>query len=168
MPTPSKQNRSPQKGSDVAPSPAEVLTAYLGKSPIVQAVIRDLVNVLQDANLPPEERTWAETALLEALFRHRSAPPGNLGGTGEGKEKRQPSGLRHAHERMETEERAFAVNLARLLQQKQISQAELARRVGVRPSAISMMLARRCRPQRRTVEKIAQALGVKLQELWPG
>jgi hypothetical protein len=30
------------------------------------------------------------------------------------------------------------------------------------------MLSRRCRPQSRTVKKIAQALGAELLELWPG
>jgi transcriptional regulator with XRE-family HTH domain len=68
---------------------------------------------------------------------------------------------------MEEEERVFAANLTRLLQEQKMSQAELARRVGVGPSAISMMLSRRCRPQRRTVEKIAQALGVDVRHLWP-
>ena len=77
-------------------------------------------------------------------------------------------GVREAHERMEEEERQFAANLARFLEEKAIGQAELAQRLGLGPSAISMMLSRRVRPQRRTVQKIAQILGVELRELWPG
>ena len=39
-----RQDRSPKNGLTTVPS-AAVLTAYLDKSPIVQAVIRDLVNL---------------------------------------------------------------------------------------------------------------------------
>jgi lambda repressor-like predicted transcriptional regulator len=168
MQTFDKQDRFPKNGSLVAASAAEVLSAYLEKSPIVQAVIRDLVILLKDANLPLGERTWAETALQDALFRHRSPERRKSGERVSTDEKKKPAGLREAHERMDEEERVFAESLARLLEKRKVSQAELARRVGVQSSAISMMLSRRCRPQRRTVEKIAQALGVEVLELWPG
>lgn len=162
-----RQEPSCKNGSDNVTSPAEVLIAYLEKSPIVQAVIRDLVNILKDRNLPSEERQWAETALQDALFRHKSPQPGKRGRV-VSDEKRQLPGLREAQQRLEEEDRVFAANLARFLKEQEISQAELAKRVGVGRSAISMMLSRQCRPQRRTVEKIAQALGVELRELWPG
>jgi lambda repressor-like predicted transcriptional regulator len=145
-----------------------VLTAYLEKSPVVQAVIRDLLNIIKNDNLPPKERVWAETSLQEALFRHQPSPRARSGGAVTEAERPQLPGLGEAHQRLEEEERVFAGNLARLLAEKKLSQAELARHVGVGPSAISMMLSRRCRPQRRTVEKLAQALGVEVRELWPG
>ncbi len=47
-----------------------------------------------------------------------------------------------------------------------VTEVQLARRIGVSQSAISMMLPRRCRPQRRTVEKLAETLGVKADDLW--
>src|SRR5262249_43666263 len=72
-----------------------------------------------------------------------------------------------AQRRREHEERFFAENLARLLREKDITQAELARRVGVKQPAVSIMLSRRCRPQRRTVEKMATALGIDVRALWP-
>ena len=40
--------------------------------------------------------------------------------------------------------------------------------IGVGQPAISMVLTRNCRPQRRTVEKIAKALDVSAEEVWPG
>ncbi len=49
-----------------------------------------------------------------------------------------------------------------------MSQVELAAAIGVGQPAISMMLSRNCRPQRRTVECIARALEVTPNDLWPG
>ena len=163
-----RQDRSSKNGSDQVASPAEVLIAYLEKSLIVQAVVRDLVNMLKDGNLPSEEYQWAETALHDALFRHRSPEQGKLGPVVSAEEREQLPGLRETRQRMAEVEKVFAANLARFLKEKEISQAELANRVGVGRSAISMMLSRHCRPQRRTIEKIAEALGVELVELWPG
>lgn len=162
-----KQDRS--SGRDANGIPAlEVLPAYLEKSPLVQAVIRDLLNIARDERLAPEERKWAEAAIQDALFRHSSREPGNGGAVVSREERENLAGVQEAHQRMEEEEEAFAANLTRLLGERNLSQAELARRVGVGPSAISMMLSRRCRPQRRTVEKIAEALGVDVGQLWPG
>lgn len=160
-----KQDRSPGRDANGVPAALEVLPAYLEKSPMVQAVIRDLLNIARNEKLPPEERKWAEAAIQEALFR--SSAPGQRGAVVSREEREQLPGLKEARQRMEEEERFFAANLARLLQEQKMSQAELARRVGVGPSAVSMMLSRRCRPQRRTVEKIAQALGVDVRQLWP-
>ncbi len=70
-------------------------------------------------------------------------------------------------ERLDREEVIFANRLARLIDEKSVTQVELARRIGVSQSAISMLLARRCRPQRRTVARIAEALGVSESDLWP-
>jgi len=39
-----------------------------------------------------------------------------------------------------------------------LTQAALAERIGVGQPAISMMLSRKCRPQRHTIEKLAAAL----------
>lgn len=160
---------STRNGTDAVLSPAEVLAAYLEKSPIVQTAIRDLVNILAKSGLPPAEREWAERSLHDALFRPRTPRSGERERGISAEERRQRvTGLREAQQRMDEEERAFAANLARLLAEKDVSQAELARRIGVGPSAVSMMLSRRCRPQRRTIEKVAEALGVEVQQVWPG
>ncbi len=68
---------------------------------------------------------------------------------------------------MDREEATFAERLQALLTAKNMTQADLAAKVGVGQPAISMMLNRVCRPQRKTVEKIATALGVTPEELWP-
>jgi lambda repressor-like predicted transcriptional regulator len=146
---------------------AEVLPAYLEKSPVVQAVIRDLLDIVRDDKVRPEDRRWAEGALRDALFRDLGPAPTGKGKVLSRQERRPSRELQDAHLQRESQEEAFATALGRLLQEKGISQAELARRVGVGPSAISMLLVRRRRPQRRTVEKLAQALDVDMDVLWP-
>jgi transcriptional regulator with XRE-family HTH domain len=49
-----------------------------------------------------------------------------------------------------------------------LTQEQLAEKIGVGQPAISMMLKRQCRPQKRTVQRLAEALGVAAEELWPG
>jgi transcriptional regulator with XRE-family HTH domain len=48
-----------------------------------------------------------------------------------------------------------------------MTQAQLADKLGLGQPAISMMLQRNCRPQKRTVVRLADALGVAPEELWP-
>ncbi|MBX9583463.1 MAG: helix-turn-helix domain-containing protein, partial [Gemmataceae bacterium] len=71
-------------------------------------------------------------------------------------------------DRLDREEAAFADRLRGWLTARGMSQQEFADRLGVRPSAVSMMLGRKCRPQRRTVERAAHILGVSPADLWPG
>jgi DNA-binding Xre family transcriptional regulator len=66
------------------------------------------------------------------------------------------------------EEAVFADRLAEAMRDRRISQTELAKRIGVQQSAISMMLKRHCRPQARTVLRLAEALSVSPEDLWPG
>ncbi len=68
---------------------------------------------------------------------------------------------------MDRQEATFAERLSALMGEKGLTQAELAERVGVGQPAISMMLNRSCRPQNKTVRKIADALGVTPDDLWP-
>jgi len=69
---------------------------------------------------------------------------------------------------MAEQEATFATRLASLLETQNISQQELAAKIGVGQPAISMMLARDCRPQRRTIQKLADAFGIQPDQLWPG
>jgi transcriptional regulator with XRE-family HTH domain len=48
-----------------------------------------------------------------------------------------------------------------------MTQAELAEKTDVNQPAIANMLSRECRPQRRTIAKLAAAFGVEPEELWP-
>lgn len=68
---------------------------------------------------------------------------------------------------MDRQEATFAERLRAAMAAKGLTQAELAAKVGIGQPAISMMLNRVCRPQRKTVQKIAAALGVEAEQLWP-
>jgi transcriptional regulator with XRE-family HTH domain len=69
--------------------------------------------------------------------------------------------------RMDEEESFFADRLRELMEAKGLTQAELAAKVGIGQPAISMMLNRACRPQRKTVLRFAEVLGVRPEQLWP-
>lgn len=70
-------------------------------------------------------------------------------------------------QKMDHQEATFAERLRDLLDQRGVTQAELAEKLGIGQPAISMMLNRACRPQRKTIDKIADALGVSAADLWP-
>lgn len=70
--------------------------------------------------------------------------------------------------KMDRQEATFAERLQAVMTERGVTQVELAEKVGVGQPAISMMLNRTCRPQKKTVQKIAAALGVKPVDLWPG
>jgi len=57
--------------------------------------------------------------------------------------------------------------LSKLLMEKNITQEELADRIGCTQSAISKMLTRNARPRRTTIFKLSEALKVEPTELWP-
>jgi lambda repressor-like predicted transcriptional regulator len=70
--------------------------------------------------------------------------------------------------RMSAEEEALAENLARVMEEKGVTQARLADMTGLSQPAISMLLGRKYRPKRSTVRWLARALGVPPGDLWPG
>lgn len=70
-------------------------------------------------------------------------------------------------EGMDQEEATFAENLQRLMAERQLTQNQLAEKVGLGQPAISMMLNRTCRPQKKTIRRFAEALGVGPTDLWP-
>src|SRR5439155_4487438 len=70
-------------------------------------------------------------------------------------------------EKMNSQEATFAQRLRTLMETKQISQQELADRAHCSQPAISQMLNRACRPQKKTILKLAEALNVNARDLWP-
>lgn len=67
---------------------------------------------------------------------------------------------------LDSQEAAFAEKLRQLMKARAVTQAELASRIGCSQPAISQMLNRKCRPQRRTILNLATALNVDPRELW--
>ena len=68
---------------------------------------------------------------------------------------------------MDCQEAGFADRLRELMTVKCVTQEELSNRVGCSQPAISQMLNRKCRPQKKTILRLAEALQVQPQELWP-
>jgi transcriptional regulator with XRE-family HTH domain len=66
-----------------------------------------------------------------------------------------------------SQQHVFAEHLRKIMQAKQISQRDLADRLGCTQPAISQLLNRENRPQKQTILKLAAALGVSPSELWP-
>jgi lambda repressor-like predicted transcriptional regulator len=145
---------------------AEVFQAYLECSNEVQVAIRDMVKVVHSSDATDDERSAALFTIAEALFpsRHNGA----LGFCLETCEKEAPREIREVLHHMNKEEATFANRLEAALESKGMTQGDLAAAIGVGQPAISMMISRNCRPQRRTVEKIANVLKVAPEELWPG
>jgi DNA-binding XRE family transcriptional regulator len=152
------------KGSN-ASRITEVLQAFFQQEAKTQKEIQKLVACLYDPQASPTERDSARSALTAML---QLTGGKNKAGPVLTRDERFTPAHHALRARMDQAEAAFAATLARLMAERQLTQAELAQSVGVGQSAISMLLKRRCRPQRRTLGKLAQALGVDVEELWPG
>ena len=69
--------------------------------------------------------------------------------------------------KLDSQENDFWDALQQIMKLKAITQSELASRLGSTQPAISQMINRRCRPQRNSILRIADALGVDPRNLWP-
>jgi DNA-binding XRE family transcriptional regulator len=144
---------------------SEVLLAFFQLDPGTQREIQEQLKRLDDPQTSAAERDRAEKTLAAIL---QSAGGKHRAGRVLSRAERFTPAHHDLRAQMEQAEEAFAATLARLMAERQLTQAQLAERIGVGQSAISMLLKRRCRPQRRTLGKLAEALGVPVEELWPG
>ncbi len=147
---------------------AKLYHAFMECSDEVQAAVREMIAITEDPEADDVEREMALATIAEALF-----PKPHDGEVGIELEESERTESQHAHEtrkvldEMDREEANFAERLRSLMEQRGMTQAQLAEKIGVGQPAISMMLNRQCRPQRRTVVRIAEALSVAHEELWP-
>ena len=147
---------------------AQLLQAYLECDPAIQGVIRAMAEVVNDPETDEDDRKMAALTLQEALFPSRSPRDGHLGVDLEDDERNAVGEAAETQAAMDREEASFAARVNALLHERGMTQGDLAAAIGVGQPAISMMLARKARPQRRTIEKIAHALEVPEDRLWPG
>lgn len=129
----------------------------------------NLFKQLADGSLDEEDR-FATTALLaEILFPNADTQglPGLDLVEAETIAKEINPEAKDVLAKMDSEEAVFADRLRNAMNAKGLTQSRLAEAIGVGQPAISMMLQRDCRPQKRTVIKLAEALGVAPDELWP-
>jgi lambda repressor-like predicted transcriptional regulator len=148
---------------------AKFLRAYLECSDEIQAGIRELLDILNDPETDEDDRDATLFTLADALFPNRHE--GRLGMDLEESEQLGADfsdEMRQAVEELDREEETFAKRLRAVMEQRGLNQEALAAKLGIGQPAISNMLKRQCRPQRRTVLRFAEVLEVSPEELWPG
>lgn len=146
------------------------LGALIECSDDVQQVVVSLLNVVKDPRTTPAERKRALMTIADALFLNPCEEDGQYGqdlAAPEPCAAAKSAPLAREVRKMNVQEDSFAVRLKELMTAKQISQQELAERIGCSQPAISQMLNRMCRPQKRTILRLAEALNVHPRELWP-
>ena len=145
---------------------------YEGRSYALDDELRaeaiDLFKQLESGELDADQRT--ATLLAEILFPNADEKglPGLDLAEAEAIAPSQNLEAREVLSRMDEEEANFAKRLRQLMEAKGLTQAQLADAVGIGQPAVSMILNRSCRPQRKTVLRFAEALGVSPEHLWPG
>lgn len=151
------------------PARQRFLRALAGCSDEQQEVVFRMFRVVESEQSTPSERKRALMTIADALFLN----PDNEGEYGmdladsESLAAEDYSRLASEVAGLDSQEADFAERLRGLMTSKNVTQQELADRIGCSQPAISQMLNRKCRPQRRTILKAADALGVRPQELWP-
>jgi lambda repressor-like predicted transcriptional regulator len=140
----------------------EIKSAYDECEADIRAVIDDMCAVCGSDDASEEQKRRALHTIIEALFPSLAADVFD--------------GLKHMRSlpesqafemEMDAQEATFAERLKATMESKGWSQEKLAERTGVGQPAISNMLNRQSRPQTRTVLKLAEALDVAPEELWP-
>jgi hypothetical protein len=147
---------------------AHWLQAYLECEPDIQDVIRRMAAIIDDPDADEDDRALATATLSEALFPAHSRDDGLLGVDLEQEEHRWASEDAATRAALDAEEEAFAGRVQSILRARNWTQEQLAAALDIGQPAISMLLSRKARPQRRTVERLARALGVAPEDLWPG
>ena len=137
-----------------APSRKRFWNALAECSNAEQQAIVALLSVVKDHRAKSIERQRALTKIADTLFRKPDAEDNDLGQESTASERN-------------SQQAAFVQRLRELMEAKRISQHELAERVGCSQPAISQMLNRESRPQKKTILKLAEALNVQPRELWP-
>src|SRR4051812_22515359 len=148
---------------------APLVQAFLECSDELQAHARKLFATLTNPETDEDDRALAAMTLADVLFPNRHE--GELGSDLQECEAMGAQYSAETHEtleRMDREEATFADRLRAAMQERGVTQVQLAEQTGVGQSAIAMMLQRTCRPQRRTVARMATALGIPPEQLWPG
>ncbi len=155
----------------VAAHVQDIFRAFMECSDELQEQACNMFAIINDKETPEDEVQLALMTLADILFPN---PDEEDGLVGMDLKRMEALGTKHvpetkaALEEMDREEATFAERLRDALEKRNITQAQLALMISVTQPAISMMLQRECRPQRRTIVRIAEALKLDPKELWPG
>ncbi len=146
--------------------------ALMECSDSIQHAVVSMMAIAKDQRAAPQDRQRALTTLADALFLRPDETDREYGqplAESEAYTAKINPALNREVRSMNSQQEFFAQRLRAILDSKRISQLELARRMGCTQPAISQLLDRlpHCRPQKRTIHKLAEALAVPPQELWP-
>jgi predicted XRE-type DNA-binding protein len=146
---------------------AQTFAAFLECSEEVQALIRELILSLKEPETSEEDRRLAILTIAEALFPSPQGLDGHYGVDLATAERDASGEEKDVLAAMDRQEAHFGARVEALMKEQGLTQSQLAEAIGVKQPAVSLLLSRESRPQRRTVERIAQALKVASAELWP-
>jgi len=165
-----------RKQVSISPEQREYIKRYIESGDGAQSVVRSMFAVLEHEQTAEEDRQRAFSTIAEALLLSPENGPGSNGidltkverGPAKG-HPAEPSKRIDANrlDHLVTHQASFADRLSQLLIEKNITQEELADRIGCTQSGISKMLTRNARPRRTTILKMAETLNVEPKELWP-
>jgi DNA-binding XRE family transcriptional regulator len=127
----------------------------------IKEVVNEMVDISNSSESTEDEKRSAIYTIVEAIF------PALAADLLESCEKiRKSPKPQEYNNKLISQEEFFANQVREIMTNKNITQEQLAERIGVGQSAICNMLNRKCRPQRRTIEKVAKALDVEVDALW--
>ena len=161
---------------NISPEQRDFIHKYMECSDEVQSVVRSMFAVIDSEHTTDDDRHRAFATIADALHLK---PENGHGSYGLDFRKSQAEiATKHPnpawrpivadrHSQMDSQEATFADRVKTILQQKNITQEDLAERIDCTQSAVSKMLTRKSRPQRKTILKMATALNVEPTELWP-
>jgi transcriptional regulator with XRE-family HTH domain len=159
-----------------SPEQREILHRYMECSDNVQSVVRSMFAVLDNPHVTNEDRQRATRTIADALYLKPEEGHGGYGfdlvrveqepATKHPEEHRRPL-VAQRLEQLDKQQATFSERLRSILGQKNFTQEELAERIDCTQSAISKMINRNSRPQKKTILKMAAALNVAPTELWP-
>ena len=145
------------------------LEAFAACKPRVRQLILRLLKSMNDADMDDFDRQTATETITDALF-----PRPNGDGSLDIDLQEAEDADRNKHDEagriiteLDAEEELFRDRLTRIMGERGITQADLAVKMGVGQPAVSMLLNRKTRPQQRTIARLASALGVLPNDLWP-
>ena len=134
----------------------------------VRQTVLQMLRVIENPNSTAHERQRACSTIRDAFELHDD--PHRYGvspAVCEARAAARYASIDRVADELDSQEAAFAEKLRELMKARAITQSELASRVGCTQPAISQMLKRECRPQRKTILGLANALDVDPRELWP-
>jgi len=159
-----------------SPGQREILHRYMECSDSIQSVVRLMFAVLENPHVTDEDRHRATRTIADAIYLKPEAGHGSYGfdlakverepATKHPEEHRRPL-IAQRLDQLDQQQATFSERLRSILEQKNVTQEELAVRIECTQSAISKMITRNSRPHKKTILKMAAALSVSPTELWP-